>query len=259
MTFFEARAISQTNLLHIRRSSWTADKWFMPWRGTWFVFATGLSAPIPVRALDYSADDLNATDWTTVPAPLTSCPITPTEPTGGGPPTPGYPGFPTGTPPGFPPTPGGGGGGGGSPSGSGPSLPPADPGTSIRVLISGLTHGNDPDNTCREIDDLDDTYTLESTGPGTWQKQFPHGEFFPIGSSTPDHGFEWTINVTSDDDGTGRLLYAVNMFSVALPPPGANATGGFTPINPAYRKAPMNNLLTASYGFVIYGGFAKIL
>src|SRR4051812_24216375 len=104
MTFQQARAISKANQLHVRRASWADDKWFMLWRGTWFVFSTGLLNP--VRATDYAADDLLATDWTTVSAPLAACPITPGEPIGGGDPLPGTGGFPDFPPDRFPTPPG---------------------------------------------------------------------------------------------------------------------------------------------------------
>src|SRR5260221_12804798 len=86
MTFYQSRAISKAGL-HIRRSSWPDDKWFMIWRGTWFCFASG-SPPHPVRAADYSTDDLRATDWTTIPAPLAACPVGATTGRPGGPPPP---------------------------------------------------------------------------------------------------------------------------------------------------------------------------
>lgn len=204
MTFAQARAISKINKLHIRRASWAEDKWFMIWRGTWFCFTSGLVHP--VHATDYIPDDLRATDWTTVPAPLASCPSTPSEPVGGNPPVPGTPGWPDipDLPPFFPGSPGGSG----SPS---ITLPPPDDGTSIRVRFNGITDTQTPTEEDPAVyfdgDKLNNTWSLEAAGPGHWKKSA-----FPVGYYRhPDVDEKlkifWNIEVTKTADG---------LFSVAL-------------------------------------------
>ena len=83
MNFFQARAVAKSGL-YVRRAAWTTQ-WFIVWRGVWFGSFAGVIRP--VLAADYTADDLTATDWTPVPAPLAACPVdTAIGSTGGAPP-----------------------------------------------------------------------------------------------------------------------------------------------------------------------------
>src|SRR5438477_395747 len=102
MTFLQAQTIAKQANLAVRRETWPSDKWFTFQRALFGVFPS--DGRQPVRCTDYNVDDLQATDWTTVPAALVSCPVDPPTPgggppsPGGGPPVPGDPGFPDGPP-----------------------------------------------------------------------------------------------------------------------------------------------------------------
>jgi hypothetical protein len=249
MDFFAARAISKTNAMHIRRESWAADKWFMLWRGTWFVFGTGLL--LPVRATDYTTDDLTAADWTTVPALLAACPISLTS-TGGSAPTPGTGtwAFGSGS---FPPKPGTGGLGG-SPGvgGGGGPLPPPDPGTSVTVTFTGTTCDSYPP-VITELSFDGQTYSLEAAGAGVWKTTFTNGK---LNSGAPQ---PWSLTVTRNSPDTvgGPFNYAVDLNASAHP---FSATdGGFAtdgPGKPVGTPIDNQNLVTES-GYV-RGGTATV-
>ncbi|EDY16671.1 hypothetical protein CfE428DRAFT_5784 [Chthoniobacter flavus Ellin428] len=193
MTILEAAVISIANNLPIRRASWAADKWFWVWRGGhWFSFPGG--QPHTVVATDYTAADLLATDWTTVPAPLAACPITPTEPLGGNSPDPGQRGFASGGGR-FPPPPGSGGGGGGGGSGSGGTLPTPNPGTSLNVDITGVTCGNDGLN-FSEVD-IDGSHSVDFESPGVWKTTFDSGYSNPTDPPNKKP-VNWTLTLTKD-------------------------------------------------------------
>lgn len=259
MTFAQARAISKTNKLHVRRSTWATDKWFMLWRGTWFVFGAGLLQP--VRATDYSAADLLANDWTTVPAALAACPITPTEPTGGGDPSPGTPGFPD-DPTVFPTPPGSPGVGGSSSS----SLPTPDPGAhrkTLTVTFAGIHHDGDIPDGYFDIEDsdLNGPFTLSPAGAGRWHKIFRKGFFSEDGGHTPDHWFKWTILVTNrgpqhapDDT---RDYFEVRFYSEGVPAGTFALPGGFSEQDIGPAGEPIDNI-TYHAGDFFYGGTATI-
>lgn len=245
MTFYQARAVSRKNFLHVRRSSWAHTRWFIIWRGVWFVFDTGVFRV--VTAADYSRDDLSATDWTTVPAPLASCPIVPATPSdpgspGGGPPILGFPGFP-------PPPPDGGGGGGGGSSGGSPLPPPDTRGMS--VTFSGLTFTN-PTTGDRLIDDIsalnDDPIDLTRSGYGRWIGSRSAGMW------APDPGdfnipMIWKVEVTAPTYGDLNtkpyrwhvlLSWLNNTYSIFV--------GGFVTTGGTEQPAgsPINNLYHSS-------------
>jgi len=249
MTFPQAFEISRQMHLHVRREDWAEDKWIIAW-GTGECWAGGERRPI--LATDLGAVDLLAEDWTTVPAPLAACPVTPSEPTGGSTPTPGSGGFPDDLAEFSRPSTSGGGGGSSS------SLPTPEEGTSLRVQFSGLTYGNDPNNEYRGIDHMDGFYTLPSVGEGSWQKKFPRGSFYPAGTETSDHPFEWTITANRNPDGSGGFTYEVTMTVIAVPS-GAAPTGGFGSLALAPRLSPINNVWTAAGPDVIQGGTATVL
>lgn len=250
MTFQQARAISKTNKLHIRRTSWDMDKWFMLWRGTWFVFSTGLLQP--VRATDYTRDDLLATDWTTVPAPLAACPITSTEPGGGSAPTPGSGAFPYDptqfpTPPGNAPVSGS----------SSVSLPTPEPGikpAGLRVRFNGINQTEDSRRTVKEVLPLDGLYSLEPSGVGVWTTSFPKG-YVIVGLDDHHDEIIWTITATisgrGDDD---EPFYDVEMDGSGMTPVGSS----FTSFQPKPKNVEiMNVLISTSASF--YGGHATVL
>lgn len=243
MTFFDAYAISAGLALHIRRAAWAAGKWFIVWRGQiecWNADQRGVA-----KCTDYTADDLLATDWTTVPAPLAACPVTPSEPSGGGPPSPGFPSFPIGGPPPSFPAPPGGGGGGGSPSGSGPSLPTPDAGTGISVTFDGLSTVDGTGGIYKNID-LNGEHSLDSDGSGSWSATVPNG--IVVASGDP---ISWLINVTK---GTGGL-YSVSMECSG--PVSDPSLGGFLsfPAKPLGSPAPNDY---DSLTVIIGGGHATV-
>ncbi len=239
MTFAQARAISKTNKLHVRRASWTNDKWFMLWRGTWFVFGTGLLKP--VHATDYTTADLLATDWTTVPAPLVSCPVTPGEPLGGGPPMPGTPGWPGGepdVPPFFPGSPGGSG----SPS---ITLPPPDPGTDqpIHVVFIEMDYPfSIPPGHYSQGDIMKEGgWLAESVGAKHWKAEFLTGNIFSGDTIVGD--INWILDVVRGPSG----------FTISLTTD--SGAGGFSG-GPVLRNQEATNTFT---GGEINGGTAKVL
>ncbi|MDR3406392.1 MAG: hypothetical protein P4L99_28160 [Chthoniobacter sp.] len=216
MTFPQARAISKTGL-HVRRDSWPADKWFMLWRGTWFCFGTEIVIPRAVLATDYGVDDLRAEDWNTVPPALGSCPITPTEPSGGSPPTPGAGGFPDDP---FNPFPPAAGSGGGAPGGGGGTLPPPDPGTSVHVRFAGIVESEGlamiTDITGVE-DALARTVSCTPSGSNVWTGGFTGGKrVFPADPSELPVIYSWAVTVTKfPADGTWTVsLEGVNAFGL---------------------------------------------
>lgn len=259
MTFQQARAISQTNNLHIRRTSWDADKWFMLWRGTWFVFGTGILQP--VRATDYTSADLLAADWTTVPAPLAFCPITPGEPSGGSDPKPGRFPFPN-DPSFFPPDPSAPARGSSS-----NSLPTPETGTSLRVRIEDI-RGSDLSQCAALGVDFNRTYTLTPEGPSSWSQRFTTGHYI---------GYDFHGEPNPDDDlGPAKFVIFV---TATLPPTKYNVQidtdgfayiallGGFrTPTGGEKpRQTPIDNDLTLPtsghdlVGTFFYGGQATVL
>ena len=116
MTFLEAKDYTKDRL-HFRRENWPEHQWLMYWRGCCWFFQ-GEEQHV-VRNYEYGVADLMATDWTTMPAALTSCPIDPTTGSTGGKP-------PIVIRPGTPPYPGPGGGTTG-PSWPIPGAPPPPP------------------------------------------------------------------------------------------------------------------------------------
>jgi len=250
MTFYQARAVSRTNFLHVRRVSWPQTRWFIVWRGVWFVFDAGIvGGSRVVTAADYSKDDLAANDWTTVPAPLMSCPIIA--------PTPGDPGSPGGVPPGptfpgFPPIVGGDGGGGGGGAGGidDPPLPPPNT-RGMSVTFNGLTFTNPPTGP-RLIDDIsglnNDPFDLTRSAPGTWVGYRSAGMWAP----DPD-GFNipmvWKVIVVAPTYGdVNTKPYPWNVTLVWLNNTMGIFVGGFlttlgtgqpagNPINNAYHLA----------------------
>ncbi|MEI9895227.1 MAG: hypothetical protein WDN28_15385 [Chthoniobacter sp.] len=186
MNFYDARAIALATKLHIRRESWPADKWMWVLNTVVsyiFTAEVGYAGTQLVRCTDFGRAEFEAQDWTTMPAPLMSCPITPTSPLGGGPPIPGSPGFP-GAPSGggygggsAGGGSGGGGSGGGGGGGGGGSLPPPDPGTSLSVTFAGLTAADFTGTLIKDLHtgDLDGTYALAPAGGLTWSTTFQKG------------------------------------------------------------------------------------
>ncbi|MEI9897162.1 MAG: hypothetical protein WDN28_25690 [Chthoniobacter sp.] len=252
MNFFDARAISKTGQYHVRRVTWPTDQWFMYWRGVWFYFAA--EEVRPVRASDYSKDDLNAADWTTVPAALASCPIT--GPGGGGaPPAPGSPGFPSGGITAFPGLPGepDGGGGGGS-GGGGDSLPPPDDVGTLTVLFSGVV-GADSSPTHPNYSDwvtgggINGSYTLEKDGDGSWSGFFTFG-VYDDQTGFPGHQFdvEGEITVTKDSFGAYTVGAATNLF----------VGGGFNTAVALLRGQPISNTFTHEGGGFYHDGTATV-
>lgn len=238
MTFYQSRAISKAGL-HVRRSAWPDDKWFMLWRGTWFAFAGG-NPPIPVKATDYSSDDLLATDWTTMPAALAACPIDPgTGSTGGGPPQPGKGGFPN-DPTLFP-----FGGSGTPPDGGSTTLPPPEPGTGLTVKIAGLDTSR-ASSIWSGLDGINKSYTLSGSGD-SWSTTFNKG--INIEDSS-DLG--WTLTATRSG----------SIWDVELSP-GAGS-GGFQTQTPAGARGAgipiANNYTSGSLGGILnfFGGTATV-
>lgn len=258
MTIFEALAISKANQLHIRRASWPASKWVIAWRGiVQTVPVTG--RPYFTRGSEYGRADLLADDWTTVPAPLAACPVTPTEPIGGGDPIGGFPGLPFEPPPGFPPPPGApGGGGGGS-----PSLPPPKPdGTGLSVTFAGIT-GTTLSTNYYDIsaDNLNGPFPLDGAGAGVWTSVFKQGYISFDGGATPTTTFQWTITVTKVGQihapSDLRIYYTVRLSSIGLPS-GGSPSGGFTEATAGRIGQTINNLLTSSADGAFFGGTAVL-
>lgn len=257
MTIQQAAAISKANNLPIRRASWPADKWFWVWLGGhWFSYPSG--KPHTALATDYTSADLQATDWTTVPAPLASCPITPSEPIGGGPPVPGSPGWPDVPDPDFPTSPGVPSGGGGG----GPSLPTPDSGTSLRVKFEGITDTQVPSEDNPAVyfkgEKLNDTWTLDSAGPGHWKKDAFEIGYFKHPNVDEQLKIFWDIYVTKTD----------SLFSVALNihngPPSEMLflSGGFRTApgtEKPRRMAITNDATDAISDGVMLFGFATVL
>jgi hypothetical protein len=273
MTFNQARAISKANALHVRRESWPVDQYVMIWRGTWFYFDAGLVRP--VRAGDYSAADLLANDWTTVPSALAACPVDPAiGSTGGGPPTAESPAFAAAFSPDATSTGstgdaehhgsgvGGGGGGGGSDDPA-PVLPPVDPGTSVRVRFSGTTHADLHDafgfEYVRGIVSLDGTFTLDPAGANEWKTTFTRGEFWIDGTPPhADHSYIWNVTAArSTTDGVDYWTVTLQCLNTD-PAGGSTLTGGFYS-EPAIRSATQTNLDAGSGGSVFFGGTANVL
>ena len=235
MTFYQARAISKTGL-HVRRSSWPADQWFMIWRGTWFCFAGG-NPPRPVRATDYSADDLLATDWTTVPAALAACPIDPTiGSTGGGDPTPGTDGSPDD------PTPPFSGGPGITPPGSPTTLPPPDPGTGITVTFDSILAADSPPGFLVNVN-LNRPVTLPALGGTT---TFLSGWLPSLGQTSDT--IQWQVSATRFGSD-----WHVELTAISIPTP----SGGFisAAVQPAGHAA--DNIYTTSSD-AFYAGHAIV-
>jgi hypothetical protein len=212
VTFYQSRAISKTGL-HVRRAAWSADKWLMIWRGTWFCFASGNPAH-PVRATDYSTADLLATDWTTMPAALAACPIDPTIGSTGGasavpgsPGSPGSPGFPDDATPLIVSLPGSG-----APSGPGAPtvLPPPAPGSGYVVVFSGITFKPWPGGPPNAVyENVNGTYPLVASGVNHWTAAFPSGH--------DDGGpFIWVADVTRNFGGWDDSNPLSKAFSVTL-------------------------------------------
>lgn len=248
MTLSQATAISRTGF-HVRRESWAADKWFIIWRGVWFCFAGEILRV--VEATDYDKDDLQATDWTTMPAPLVSCPVIPPDPgnpsdpgsPGGSPPGPAFPGFPPDLPPSSPygPPPGGGGGG----SGGGIPSPSSDQ-HGLTVTFDGLVDTN-PHDGPKVIDGCSDglngaPFFLSRIGLTSWTAVKSAGIY------GPDEGGEklpitWRVDVTCPTFGDPNIpnpnflvsLYWRNSrFGISL--------GGFTTIDGGPVGSPITNL-----------------
>jgi hypothetical protein len=173
----------------------------MIWRGTWFCFSSGNPAH-PVRATDYSAADLLATDWTTMPAALAACPIDPTiGSTGGASATPGSPGFPDDL------TTSIGGAFSGSPS---TTLPPPDPGSGFVIVFAGITFKPWPGGFPNAVyESVDGTYPLIAAGVNHWTATFPRGH--------DDVGpFIWVADVTRNYGGWDDSNPLSKAFSVTL-------------------------------------------
>ena len=239
MTFNQARAISKTAKLHIRRAAWTADKWFMVWRGHWFVFPSG--QPRTVQATDYDTDDLLATDWTTMPAALAACPIDPTiGSTGGGAPTPGEGGFPDDpTPPLL--------GGPGIPPGGGPSttiIPPPAPGTGVSVTFAGIVQSTGLHTSVNP--NLARTVALKATGSNTWTGTIKSGK-----TLSGDADDSIVFDVAADRSG--------DQWSVHV-----TCQAGFTPVfstpgsPPFHRGDPIPNATATDSGDGFYAGTATV-
>jgi hypothetical protein len=223
MTLLQATTIAVANRLHIRRESWPSDKWI--WKHgnthygpTWIVFRLSgtereRNGTMPIRATDFDAEDLRADDWTTMPAPLMSCPVTPSIPIGGGPPLPGTPGWPEVPDPGFPSFPGSPGGGG-DPS---ITLPKPDPGTALSVTFAGIgtvdfaalagagtahweLHGSD----------LDGTRVCAPSGTGVWVGTFKAGNFMKADGVTVDHPGNWKVTVQRFS-GSPKPIFSVKL------------------------------------------------
>ena len=242
MNFPQARAISHSGL-HIRRSAWADDKWFMVWRGTWFCFRTGVLRP--VLATDYDQDDLVATDWTTMPAALAACPIDPTiGSTGGGSPTPGTDGFADDSTPIV-----GGVPGSGAPSGPDdpPVLPPPDPGTGVTVTFAGMTIFPGQPDFHGVL--LNDTFALTPSAPNEWKLDFKRGR--SDATNPPPDAISWEIIAAR----TG-VLWSVVLTNIDGP-----YSGGF--ITRVGTEQPRGHPITngfdvTSLGVVIYGGTATV-
>lgn len=251
MTFNEARILSRPGL-HIRREGWE-DKWFIVWRGVWWCL--GAAYARPVLATDYTASDLLARDWTTMPAPLAACPI-------GGGSTGGDVTPPFGAPAGAP--------GGLEDEGGGLSLvprPPAeaeptpiivlpvdDPGISVR--FSGMTSDADsriivPPKMVRPHC----TIKVPPAGRGQWSLAFTSGTYwngFPWGIE-PRHDDPWSWNLEIGRDGAG--LFTVSLNSTTAPSSGGFMNGVGTSGYARGIAAPNG----VSDGTHISGGTATIL
>jgi hypothetical protein len=242
MTFLQAARICVATKLHIRRESWPADKWIWkhgntPYGPTWYIFRLSgtekeRNGTQVTRGGDVVEEDYRADDWTTMPAPLVSCPVTPGIPIGGGPPVPGTPGWPSVPDPGFPSFPGSPGGGG-DPS---ITLPPPDPGTSLSVTFSGITDTqtatDDDPAVYFDGDKLNRRWTLEFVGPGHWKKSAVEVGYFKHPHVEERLKIFWNIEVTKTAGG---------LFSVSLsldPDDSENVflSGGFL-TNPGTEKA----------------------
>ncbi|MDR3405604.1 MAG: hypothetical protein P4L99_24120 [Chthoniobacter sp.] len=219
MNFFDARSISATNQLHIRREAWASDKWFIIWRGLWFAYNAGVRTP--VLATHYTADDLRATDWTTVPAALAACPITPTEPLGGSPPVPGSSGFPPSDP--FSSTPDGGSsyvGGNANDGNTDPKpvkkLPPPDPMT-VTVMLRNVNHADEDEIILSSVDLNGTPYALDHAGGGTWRTTTNKGFL----NTTPPTPMVWAITAVLNPLGIpppdpASLTWAVTVISTTV-------------------------------------------
>ena len=268
MTWNQINHIATENRLHVRRESWPAEKWFYKadppalYGALWFVFITNgtekeRNGTQVVRCTDYNAEDLLATDWTTVPAALTSCPVVPPAPgdpgsPGGRPPGPGDPGFPDpgpGFPPIiFPPSPGEPAGGGSGPA----PLPAPDPGASLRVsfhdvhLDTGVAiHGFEQNK----------TRTLEGAGPNHWQSEFDEGYI-----DTEDQYLSWRITADRTDDVDQQGIWMVFLQCTGRAGSGIGiATGGFSNDVAHRRNQDLANSYTGGGSLTVYGGFARVL
>lgn len=257
MTIQQAAAISKANNLPIRRASWPADKWFWVWLGGhWFSYPGG--KPHTALATDYSKADLLANDWTTVPAPLAACPVTPTEPSGGGDPIGGTPGWPDVPDPSFPSPPGVPSGGGGG----GPTLPPPDPGTGLRVLFEGITDSQPDTEENPAIyydgEKLNDTWTLRSLGSGHWRKDAFHVGYYKHPHVEEQLKIYWDIDVTRSE----AELYSVSLSLNIEKSENSFLSGGFftIPGTEKERRHQITNGATNSLSDgVMINGFATVL
>jgi hypothetical protein len=260
MTFFEARSVSKVNFMHVRRESWPVDRWFIVWRGVWFKFDTGGLLRV-VQASDYDRGDLLATDWTTVPEPLGSCPVVPPsgphDPGSPGPVPPG-PGFP-----GFPADPGVPGGGGYIPVTPGPVPPPPDR-RGMSVTFAGLQMNSGPSG-ARIIDDTSalngQPIKLFRFSNGVWKGHIQAGIYAPDGDQRP---INWEVQVQS-------FVYGDPVFGPPWPwavslywPTGGTFVGGFLTTGGTEQPpgAPINNFYdSGSYGSstgIVYSGTATV-
>jgi hypothetical protein len=253
MTFPEARSVSKTNALHVRRAAWSASRWAIYWRGVWFLFDTGISRVF--QAGDYSDTDLLATDWTTVPEPLVSCPVVPGSPGGGAPPSSGFPGLIGGTS-GASPGGGPGGSGGGGSGAYGPTPPPPADAKGLTVTFSGLKSlqtmsgppaAIDPS----DIDQLNGPWPLTRFGFGTWVG-YKTAVIYGSQPGGDNLQMQWKVVVTATDYGDSSqapyhwtvTLFWLNIFG------GHASAGGFSNASPVLLGTPINNDETAGVNFV---------
>lgn len=257
MTFPEAYTVSKQDRLHIRRAGWPADQWLIIW-GTGESWNAGVRHPI--RASELVTDDFLANDWTTVPAPLASCPITPSEPSGGGDPGPSFPGFPSEPDTFSPPKSGSSGSLGGAVS---TSLPTPKPGTDLQVTFDGITGlALPPEYHDISASDLNQPFTLERSGT-TWTHTFDKGFVSYDGGTTVAQTFKWTITVTNvgkvgalSDPSDTRDYFTVILFAQAVPS-GGFPSGGFLQLNPEPLNEPMDSALDSAHNS-FYGGHAVL-
>jgi hypothetical protein len=221
MTFYQARVYARAGL-HIRRSVWE-DHWFSCWRGMWF-YQTGDELARPVETTDYTTNDLNANDWTTIPAPLEAhCEIPdntpeipttdPTQPGGGVPPGPILG-------PGAPPNPDNPGGG------PGISITPPGPTTTVsrvcrvppRTVLASV-NGVHSDPPHANYGSPNGTHSLVwNPLEGEWQHSFTSGTIDGINTNY------WLV--ASHCGSTGPGIYYCRVISLVGPVGGGHAPLG---------------------------------